>query len=82
MMALSSIAGIDVFGRGNSHMVIAPIITIVRDIHASAGFSEDCPLKSKSLGTWLKDSSAKYEVSKRAPKLDSFLPSCSFASVA
>jgi hypothetical protein len=51
-------------------MTIAPILTIVRDLHASAGFSEQCPLNSQSLKMWLSDSASRYEVMNRAPKID------------
>ena len=50
-------------------MSVAPILTIVRNFHASAGCAE-CPLDSHSLSLWIKDSAAKYEVTSRAPKID------------
>ena len=69
MIALSNIAGKDIYGRGNSHTSVAPILTIVRNLHTSAGCAE-CPLDSHSLSLWIKDSAAKYEVTARAPKID------------
>ena len=70
MIALSTIAGKDIFGRGNGHMSIAPIVTVVKELHTAAGMSDKCPLTSPELQMWLKDSSSKYEVQKRAPKFD------------
>ena len=47
MIALSEIAGEDIFGRGNGYMSVSPILAVVRDIHSSAGESTNCPLNSK-----------------------------------
>ena len=70
MEALSSIAGYDVFGRGNGHMSIIPVVTVVKEMHFAGGIADQCPLTSPEIQVWLKDSSAKYEVKKRAPKID------------
>ena len=70
MEALSSIAGKDVFGRGNGHMSIIPVVTVVKEMHSAGGIADQCPLTSPEINIWLKDSSAKYEVKKRAPKFD------------
>ena len=70
MVVLSAIAGKDVFGRGNGHMSIVPIVPVVKDLHSAAGISDQCPLRSPELQIWLKDSSSKYEIQKHAPKFD------------
>ena len=70
MVALSNIAGTDTFGRGNGHMSIVPVITVVKEMHMAAGVAEKCPLSSPELQLWVRDSAAKYEVLKRAPKFD------------
>ena len=70
MVVLSAIAGKDIFGRGNGHISIVRIVTVVKDLHSAAGISDQCPLTSPELQMWLKDSSSKYEVQKRVPKFD------------
>ena len=70
MVALSNIAGTDTFGRGNGHMSIVPVITVVKEMHLAAGVAEQSPLSSPELQLWVRDSAAKYEVLKRAPKFD------------
>ena len=68
MVALSETAGEDIFGRGNGHMSVSPILAVVTDIHSSAGESTNCPLNSKSLSDWMKDSFSRYSVTNRAAK--------------
>ena len=68
MVALSNIAGMETFGRGNGHLSIVPVITVVKEMHLAAGVAEQCPLTSPELQLWVRDSAAKYEVLKRAPK--------------
>ena len=45
---------------------VVTVVTVVQEMHSA----DQCPLTSPEINIWLKDSSAKYEVKKRAPKFD------------